>query len=77
MFANFGYKTIRPFFSRRIGLGVPIEAGLRLSGNIDEKWRIGLMNIQTQSLNKMNLPKQNFLVYYQFKKKFLIDLILD
>ena len=24
LFANFGYKTIRPFFSRRIGLGVPI-----------------------------------------------------
>ena len=70
LFANFGYKTIRPFFSRRIGLGVPIDAGLRLSGNIDEKWRIGLMNIQTQSLNKMNLPKQNFGVLSIQKKVF-------
>ena len=26
LFANFGYKTLRPFFSRRIGLGVPINA---------------------------------------------------
>ena len=60
LFANFGYKTIRPFFSRRIGLGVPINAGMRLSGNINENWRIGLMNIQTQSLNEINLPKQNF-----------------
>jgi len=25
MFAGFGYATIRPFFSRRIGLGVPIS----------------------------------------------------
>ena len=70
LFANFGYKTIRPFFSRRIGLGVPIEAGLRLSGNINEKWRIGLMNIQTQSLNEINLPKQNFGVFTIQKKVF-------
>lgn len=70
LFANFGYKTIRPFFSRRIGLGVPIEGGLRLSGNINEKWRIGLMNIQTQSLNEINLPKQNFGVFTIQKKVF-------
>ncbi len=70
LFANFGYKTIRPFFSRRIGLGVPIERGLRLSGNINEKWRIGLMNIQTQSVNEINLPRQNFGVFTIQKKVF-------
>jgi len=70
LFANFGYKTIRPFFSRRIGLGVPINAGMRLSGNINENWRIGLMNIQTQSLNEINLPKQNFGVFTIQKKVF-------
>ena len=31
LFANYGYATIRPFFSRRIGLGVPIQFGARLS----------------------------------------------
>ena len=36
LFSNFGYTTIRPFFSRRIGLNVPIQGGIRLSGNLDE-----------------------------------------
>ena len=60
LFANFGYERLRPFFSRRIGLGVPIDWGFRLSGNINEKWRIGLMDIQTQELDELGLPKQNF-----------------
>jgi hypothetical protein len=46
-FTNFGYSTIRPFFSRRIGLGVPILFGARLSGKLDKNWRMGLMNMQT------------------------------
>ena len=41
LFANFGYATIRPFFSRRIGLGVPIRFGARLSGKLNKDWRIG------------------------------------
>lgn len=48
LFSNFGYTTIRPFFSRRIGLGVPIIGGIRLSGNVDENWRVGIMDVQTQ-----------------------------
>jgi hypothetical protein len=28
LFNNFGFKSIRPFFSRRIGLGSPIQFGL-------------------------------------------------
>ena len=70
LFANFGYKTLRPFFSRRIGLGVPINAGLRLSGNINEKWRIGLMDIQTQNIDRIGLPKQNFGVFTIQKRVF-------
>lgn len=70
LFANFGYKTLRPFFSRRIGLGVPINAGLRLSGNINEKWRIGLMDIQTQNIDDIGLPKQNFGVFTIQKRVF-------
>ena len=61
---------MRPFFSRRIGLGVPINAGLRLSGNINEKWRIGLMDIQTQNIDDIGLPKQNFGVFTIQKRVF-------
>ena len=60
LFANFGYATIRPFFSRRIGLGVPIRAGARVSGNLNKKWRLGLMDMQTASIDETGLPSQNF-----------------
>ena len=60
LFANFGYPNIRPFFSRRIGLGAPIDAGARISGNINEKWRLGLMDIQTSDITEEGLPSQNF-----------------
>ena len=53
LFANFGFRQIRPFFSRRIGLGangpVPILGGVRMSGKIGSNVRLGLMNITTQS----------------------------
>ena len=62
LFANFGYSTIRPFFSRRIGLGVPIEFGARLSGSLDKNWRIGAMDMQTKSMDETRLPAQNFAV---------------
>lgn len=61
-FTNFGYSTIRPFFSRRIGLGVPIHFGARLSGKLDKNWRLGLMNMQTGSQSETALPAQNFTV---------------
>ncbi|MBC7744596.1 MAG: carbohydrate binding family 9 domain-containing protein [Flavobacterium sp.] len=60
LFGNFGYSTIRPFFSRRIGLGVPIQAGARISGKLNKDWRIGLMNMQTARDQNKNLPAQNF-----------------
>ena len=62
LFANFGYATIRPFFSRRIGLGVPIRAGARLSGRINKDWRIGLMDMQTAKVEEKHLPDQNFAI---------------
>lgn len=62
LFANFGYTNIRPFFSRRIGLGVPISYGARLSGSLDKNWRIGLMDMKTKSQNETGLPSQNFTV---------------
>jgi hypothetical protein len=62
LFANFGYATIRPFFSRRIGLNVPIQYGARVSGRINKDWRVGAMTMQTAEVEKDALPSQNFTV---------------
>jgi hypothetical protein len=63
-FANFGYPTIRPFFSRRIGLGgVPVRYGARLSGKLNKDWRLGMMDMQTGPLEGAGLPAQNFYVF--------------
>lgn len=61
-FANFGYASIRPFFSRRIGLTAPIRYGARLSGKLNKDWRMGLMNMQTGRIEAKDLPAQNFTV---------------
>lgn len=70
LFANFGYANIRPFFSRRIGLGVPISFGTRLSGSLNQDWRIGLMDMQTKSVDETGLPQQNFAVLALQRKVF-------
>jgi hypothetical protein len=72
LFAGLGFRGVRPFFSRRIGLQSPIQAGGRLSGKLNEDWRIGLMNIQTGatdaiynadgSLEEGAVPVQNYAV---------------
>lgn len=59
---NFGYPSIRPFFSRRIGLGVPIQFGGRLSGKLNRNWRITAMDMQTSEQDEQRLPSQNFAV---------------
>jgi hypothetical protein len=60
LFANLGTETIRPFFSRRIGLSSPVQAGARLSGKIGNNWRIGIMDIQTAE--KDDIRAGNFTV---------------
>lgn len=70
IFGNFGNTNIRPFFSRRIGLGVPISFGARLSGKLDKNWRIGAMNIQTEKVEERGLPAQNFAVVSLQRKIF-------
>lgn len=60
LFNNLGLERLRPFFSRRIGLGVPINFGARFSGKIDRNWRIGAMDMQTGSVGESGLPAQNF-----------------
>ena len=60
LFANFGYADIRPFFSRRIGLGVPIDFGARLSGKLDKHCRIGVIDMRKAKVEERDLPSQNF-----------------
>ena len=60
LFAKLGSDNLRPFFSRRIGLDSPVQAGARLSGKIGNNWRIGLMDIQTGE--KDTIPAGNFTV---------------
>lgn len=66
IFERFGFRQIRPFFSRRIGLNsgstVPIISGLRLSGKLNRDWRIGLMNMHTRSVDALELDPQNYTV---------------
>ena len=62
LFASFGMEEIRPFFSRRIGLESPIMFGGRLSGKVSKNWRVGLMDIQTNKVDSVNLPVQNYAV---------------
>jgi len=63
LFNGFGQFANRPFYSRRIGLDgagrtVPIEYGARLTGNLTEKLRIGVLNMQTDA--SYVSAKQNF-----------------
>ncbi len=60
LFANLGTDNLRPFFSRRIGLSNPVQAGARLSGKIGDNWRIGIMDMQTGAQNE--IPAANYAV---------------
>jgi hypothetical protein len=70
LFANIGYASLRPFFSRRIGLGSSIHYGFRLSGKLDKDWRIGLMNIESARNEEAGLPIQNYTVANLQRKVF-------
>lgn len=70
IFGNFGYSSIRPFFSRRIGLDAPISAGGRLSGKIDKNWRVGIMDMQTEKVEASGMPKENYAVMVLQRKVF-------
>jgi hypothetical protein len=47
LFSNLGVNGINPFYSRRIGASSDIQFGLKLSGNIASKTRIGVLNVQS------------------------------
>lgn len=72
LFAQFGLAQMRPFFSRRIGVSRDEETGTnvqnkinfgaRLSGKLNNNWRIGLLNMQAAAERDINLPEINYTV---------------
>lgn len=79
LFANFGFRQIRPFFSRRIGLNdgyngnIPILYGLRVSGKYGNGLRLGAMNLTTDEVvGKENtvINRTNYTVLAFQKKVF-------
>jgi hypothetical protein len=70
LYTNIGFSRLRPFFSRRIGIGFDtvtrqivqnrINYGLRLSGKIAAKTRLALMNMQTAKDENSGIAAQNY-----------------
>jgi len=78
LFGSFGSsRDANPFFSRRIGLsrdnsGNLIEnsilGGVRLSGNLNEEWRLGVLNVQTgEDVDKGIASNNNMMIALQRK----------
>jgi hypothetical protein len=80
LFDSFGQPRSRPFFSRRIGVDIDsttgqnvqsrIIYGARLSGKLNENWRIGAMNMQTATDDAAGIVGKNFSVLALQKKVF-------
>ncbi|MFY0652114.1 MAG: carbohydrate binding family 9 domain-containing protein [Cyclobacteriaceae bacterium] len=73
LFSSFGHPIYtRTFFSRRIGIAEDtvrgenvqnrIIYGARLSGKLDNNWRVGLLNMQTERKESIFLPGNNYTV---------------
>jgi len=72
LFGNMGFRKIRPFFSRRIGIAFnpttgiyeqqPILGGARLSGKLNKDWRLGALNMTTPFNRGISQPTQNYSV---------------
>ena len=58
LFTNLGVGGVNPFYSRRIGADSEIAFGLKLSGNIAEKTRLGVLNVATKAED--DNPAQNY-----------------
>lgn len=80
LFADFGTQNVRPFFSRRIGVDRDENTGQnvqnqilfggRLSGKLNENWRLGVMNMQTANDPERGIAGKNFSVAAIQKKVF-------
>lgn len=72
LFGSFGLSRVNPFFSRRIGVALdtatgqniqnPIHYGARLSGKVNDRLRVGLLNMQTAKETDNGLPSFNYTV---------------
>ncbi len=58
LFSNLGIRQVNPFYSRRIGAQTDILFGLKVSGNLSEKTRIGVLDVVTKEQN--DNPSQNY-----------------
>ncbi len=70
LFANLGVAGVNPFYSRRIGANSDIQFGLKLSGNLGAKTRLGILNAQSDRNDE--IPSQNYgalVVEQQLSKK--------
>ena len=79
LFGSYGdaYGSANPFFSRRIGLardadGNMIEnriiGGVRLSGKLNDKWRLGFLNMQTdEDIDNEIVSNNNLMLAVQRK----------
>ncbi len=80
LFASFGSpRDASPFFSRRIGLARDtadelienrILGGVRLSGKLDENWRLGVLNIQTVADTANEIASNNNMMVALQRKVF-------
>lgn len=61
LFSNLGVQGVNPFYSRRIGANSDIKFGLKLSGNIAPKTRIGVLNVQSDKED--DIASQNYGVF--------------
>ncbi|WP_299627581.1 DUF5916 domain-containing protein [uncultured Tenacibaculum sp.] len=62
LFSNLGTSDVNPFYSRKIGAENEIQFGLKLSGNIAQKTRVGVMNVQTDKNENINAQNYTVLV---------------
>jgi len=83
VFANFGTGEVKPFFSRRIGLNnnseaVPIVYGARLTGNVSNDLRVGVMNVQSATVDESNGQNQSAIAAKkQFGRSYVQGMILN
>ena len=65
MFSNRGVFGVNPFYSRRIGADSDILFGLKLSGNVSPKTRVGVLNVQSDKNESISAQNHSALVLEQ------------
>ncbi len=72
LFTNFGSNNVNPFFSRRIGIaqdsasGINVQNainfGVRVSGKLNDNWRLGVMGVQSAEDKFKGISATNYVV---------------